>query len=163
MQHVRLMFKKRQIAATVELTAYTGVAAFNIGFGARTVCSAFQVFPNALWNTEISGSALRKLEDTWENVVLLIIDEISFIGRVLFSKMHFRTQQAKRAYFSERGLDPNEHTFGDLSMVLVGDFGQLEPIDDWSLCDTGGCGVKVVCNIPSMGGLTPYPMVYVRE
>ena len=84
MQHVRLMFKKRQIAATVELTAYTGVAAFNIGFGARTVCSAFQVFPSALWNSEISGSALRKLEDTWENAVLLIIDEISFIYDILF-------------------------------------------------------------------------------
>ena len=141
------MFKRREIAATVGLTAYTGVAAFNIGFGARTVCSAFQVFPNAAWNTEIDGPALRKLEDTGENVVLLIIDEISFIGRALFSKMHFRTQQAKRAYFSERGLDPNEHTFGDISMVLVGDFGQLEPIDDCSLCDTGGCGFEDVCSI----------------
>ena len=25
---------------------------------------------------------------------------------------------------------------GDLSMILVGDFRQLEPIDDWSMCDT---------------------------
>ena len=146
-QHIRLMFRRRQIAATVELTAYTGVAAFNIGFGARTVCSAFQIFPNAAWKTEIDGRALRKLEDTWENVVLLIIDEISFIGRALFSKMHFRTQQAKRSYFSEKGLDPNEHTFGGISMVLVGDFGQLEPIGDWSLCDTGGCGFEDVCII----------------
>ena len=23
-----------------------------------------------------------------------------------------------------------------MSVILVGDFGQLEPIDDWSLCDT---------------------------
>ena len=135
-QHVRLMFQKRQVPAKVELTAYTGVAAFNIGFGARTACSAFQVFPNAAWKNELEGAALRKLEDTWENVVLLIIDEISFIGRALFARMHFRTQQGRRAYFSQNGLDPNSFTFGDISMILVGDFGQLEPIDDWSMCDT---------------------------
>ena len=69
-------------------------------------------------------------------MVLLIIDEISFIGTALFAKMHLRTQQAKRGYFSERGIDPNKSSFGDLSMLLVGDFGQLEPIDDWSMCDT---------------------------
>ena len=90
--------------AKVELTAYTGVAAFNIGFGARTSCSAFQVFPNAAWKSELDGAALRKLEDTWQDVLLLIIDEISFIGTALFARMHIRTQQGKRAYFSERGL-----------------------------------------------------------
>ena len=31
---------------------------------------------------------------------------------------------------------PDGCTFGDISVILVGDFGQLEPIDDWSLCDT---------------------------
>ena len=135
-QHLRLKFRKRGMLFKVELTAYTGVAAFNIGFGARTACSAFQVFPNAAWKNELEADALRKLEDVWENVVLLIIDEISFIGRALFARMHIRTQQAKRSYFSQHGLDPEDHTFGDLSMILVGDFGQLEPIDDFSMCDT---------------------------
>ena len=50
--------------------------------------------------------------------------------------MHHRLQQGRRAYFSEAGLDPSDHLFGDISMILVGDFGQLEPIDDWSMCDT---------------------------
>jgi hypothetical protein len=54
--------------------------------------------------------------------------------------MHFRLQQAKRRFFSEAGLDPNVSTFGGLSIILVGDFGQLEPIDDWSMCD---CESKV--------------------
>lgn len=135
-QHIRLMFMKLKIAAQVVLTAYTGVAAFNIGFGARTACSAFQIFPNAAWKSELQGEALRKLENTWEDVVLLIIDEISFIGKALFARMHFRTQQGKRAYFSKYGLDPMEYQFGGISMILVGDFGQLDPIDDWSLCDT---------------------------
>ena len=33
-------------------------------------------------------------------------------------------------------MDPNEYTFGNISIILVGDLGQLEPIDDWSMCDT---------------------------
>ena len=79
---------------------------------------------------------MRKLEDAWQDALPLIIDEISFIGTALFARMHIRTQQGKRAYFSERGLDPHDSTFGDISMILVGDFGQLEPIDDWSMFDT---------------------------
>ena len=54
--------------------------------------------------------------------MLLIVDEVSFIGTAFFARMHFRLQQAD--------LDPNESTFGAISLVLVGDFGQLEPIDD---------------------------------
>ena len=64
--------------------------------------------------------------DYARHATLLIIDEISFIGTSLFARMHFRIQQAKRAYFSERGLDPNDGMFGGLSMILVGDFGQLD-------------------------------------
>ena len=135
-QHVRLLFQREGVDASVELTAYTGVAAFNIGFGARTACSSFRVFPKAAWKNELTGEAFRCLEEQWRNVVLLIVDEISCIGRAFFAKMHFRLQQAKRRFFSERALDPNDHTFGDISIILVGDFGQLEPIDDWSMCDS---------------------------
>ena len=85
---------------------------------------------------ELSGDAFRQLEEQWRNVVLLIVDEISCIGRAFFARMHFRLQQAKRRFFSEAGLDPNDYTFGNISIVLVGDFGQLEPIEDWSICDT---------------------------
>ena len=70
------------------------------------------------------------------SVELLIIDEIILIGAALFARMHFRSQQGRRRLFSEAALDPNAYTFGNMSMLLVGDFGQLEPIDDWSLVDT---------------------------
>ena len=135
-QHARLRFQQENVPATIALTAYTGVAAFNIGFGARTSCSAFQIFPNAVWKSELVGEACRKLEQQWADVVLLIVDEVSFIGRAFFAKMHFRMQQAKRRLFAEAGLDPNEYVFGAISVILVGDFGQLEPIGDWSMCDT---------------------------
>ena len=93
-------------------------------------------FPHAAWKNEVQGDAFRKLEQQWRSVVLLIVDEISFIGRAFFARMHFRLQQAKRRFFSEAALDPNDYTFGNISNVLVGDFGQLEPIEDWSMCDT---------------------------
>ena len=134
-QHVRLLFHREGLNASVALTAYTGVAAFNIGLGARTACSCFQVFPNAAWKNELSGEAYRKLEQQWANVVLLVVDEAPTIGRAFLARMHFRLQQAKRRFFSEAGLDPNQYHFGDISIILVGDFGQLEPIDDWSMCD----------------------------
>ena len=135
LQHLRLLFQKEDVEATVELTAYTGVAAFNIGFGAKTACSAFRIFPNAAFKKELKGEQFRALEKQWEKVVLLIVDEVSFIGRAFFHRMHCRLQQAKRGFFAERGLDPEKYHFGDISMILVGDFGQLQPIDDVSICD----------------------------
>ena len=108
----------------------------NIDFGAKTACSSFHVFPNAAWKNELEGEAFRKLERQWRTVVLLIVDEVSFIGRAFFARIHFRLQQAKRRLFSEAALDPHEYTFGNISIILVGDFGQLEPIDDWSMCGT---------------------------
>ena len=135
LQHLRLLFQKEGVAATVELTAYTGVAAFNIGFGAKTACSAFRIFPSSTFKKEVSGESLRVLEKQWENVVLLIVDEVSFIGRAFLHRMHCRSQQAKRAYFAQRGLNPEKHDFGAISMILVGDFGQLQPIEDISLFD----------------------------
>ena len=86
-QHLRLLFQQELVDVTVELTAYTGVAAFNIGFGARTACSSFHIFPNTPWKNELSGDALRKLEQQWYRVVLLIVDEASFIGRAFFAGM----------------------------------------------------------------------------
>ena len=134
--HLRHLFQQEQVNAKVRLTAYTGVAAFNIGFGAQTACSAFQVYPKAAWKSELVGPAFKRLEATWGNVVLLIVDEVSCIGRAFFARMHFRMQQGRRRYFSEAAVDPNDHEFGCISVILVGDFGQLEPIEDWSMCDT---------------------------
>ena len=84
---------------------------------------------------DVDTETPAKLEQQWGNVVLLIVDEVSFIGRAFFARMHFRLQQAKRGFFAEANVDPNACQLGDLSIILVGDFGQLEPIDDWSMCD----------------------------
>ena len=64
------------------------------------------------------------------------MDEVSFIGRAFLAKWDARLRQGRRAFFSRNGIDPDTADFGGLSIVLVGDFGQLEPIDDWSIVDT---------------------------
>ena len=104
-QHGRLLFQELGIDGTIELTACTGVAAFNIGFGAKTACSSFQIFPNATWKKELTGDAYRKLERQWRKVQLLVVDEVSFIGRAFLTRMHFRLQQAKRRQLDEVHID----------------------------------------------------------
>jgi hypothetical protein len=104
-QHGRLLLQELNVDATIELTAYTGVAAFIIGFGAKTACSSFQIFPNSAWKKELAGDSYRKLERQWSKAVLLVVDEVSFIGRAFFARMHFRLQQAKRRAFDEAHID----------------------------------------------------------
>ena len=105
-RHVRLLFQRENVDASIELTAYTGVAAFNIGLGARTAVSSFRIYPNAPWKKDLRGEPARQQEEQWINVALLIVDEVSFIGRAFLARMHFRLQQAKRRSFSEAALDP---------------------------------------------------------
>ena len=59
----------------------------------------------------------------------------SFTVHAFFARIHFRLQQANKRFFIEVGPDQTKQTFGDISMIFVGDVGQLEPIDDWSMCD----------------------------
>ena len=132
LQHLRLLFQTQGVDAAVELTAYTGVAALNIGFGAKTACTAFRIYPGSSFTKELKGEKCKDLEHQWASVCLLIIDEISFIGKAFFCRMHPRLQQAKRGNYAQRGCDPEMYSFGDMSMILVGDFGQLEPIEDVS-------------------------------
>ena len=40
-QHMRLLFQREKVDAPVALTAYTGVAAFDVGLGAKTASSSF--------------------------------------------------------------------------------------------------------------------------
>lgn len=127
-QHARLLFQQANIDVTVELTAYTSVAAFNIGFWGHDVLLV-------LLRHALAGETFGRLEGQWRRVELLIADEIAVIGRAFFTPMRFRSQQAERRCFNEAAFDRNEYTFGDVALLLVGDFGQLEPFDDWCMSD----------------------------
>ena len=69
-------------------------------------------------------------------MVLLIVDEISFLSRATYVPPHAFALTANTSWIFRRGvLDPANFHFGDISITLVGDFGQLEPIEDISFCD----------------------------
>ena len=74
-----------------EASAATGQA---VG-GSTTSCAGlFRIFLNAAFKKEVKGEQFRALEKQWENVTLLIVDEVSLIGRAFFHRMHCRLQQA---------------------------------------------------------------------
>ena len=70
-----------------EISAATGQA---VG-GSTTSCAGlFRIFLNAAFKKEVKGEQFRALEKQWENVTLLIVDEVSLIGRAFFHRMHCR-------------------------------------------------------------------------
>jgi len=97
------------------LTASTGVAGMNCG--GQTLDSLI----NCVRNIPLKGEKLKMLQEKMATVKYLIIDEISMIGSQKFSRLDKRLRQV----YPEKMDEP----FGGLSLIIVGDFGQLEPID----------------------------------
>jgi len=73
----------------------------------------------------LEGERLRELQQKFENVGVLVIDEKSMIGQEVFWMVSERLKEA-RPYFA---TEP----FGNLSVVLLGDWRQLPPVGDSSL------------------------------
>ena len=98
---------------TVLLCAYMGTAAFNIG--GNTICSAFH---KKMYQTNqiMSADELNTFEIKYKNLEVVIIDEISMVGKRSFDFIDTRLQQ----------LTGIRAHFGGLS----GDFYQLKPVGD---------------------------------
>ena len=103
---------------SVLLTAPTGVAAFNIE--GMTVHSALLLATSKFSNQPLTQDKLNTLRTKLSNLQLLIIDEISMVGSNMLLQIHKRLQQLKG-----KG---DEATFGDLSILAVGDLFQLQPV-----------------------------------
>jgi hypothetical protein len=101
--------------------AFTGKAAFNIS--GDTLVRLFKLpvkqtidkFKNSL------GAARKEMEKQYENLKLIIVDEISMVGANTFEKCNSRMQ-------SLRGN--TKSIMGGLPMIVFGDFNQLPPIQD---------------------------------
>ena len=101
----------------VLLCAYMGTAAFNIG--GNTICSAFH---KKMYQTDqrMSADQLNTFRIKYKHLKVVIIDEISVVGKKTFDFIDTRLQQ----------LTGIRAPFGGLSVIAVGDFYQLKPVGD---------------------------------
>ena len=102
----------------VLLTAPTGVAAFNIQ--GMTLHSVLLLGTSKFSSQPLTQDKLNTLRTKLFNLQLLIIDEISIVGSNMLFQIHKRLQQLKG-----KGDDT---TFGDISILAVGDLYQLQPV-----------------------------------
>ena len=100
------------------LCAPTGKAAYNIN--GLTLHNAFHVQPNKGPNQTISFDVLNTLRMKYRNLTVIIIDEISMVGNGMLSLIESRLQKMKE----------NKQTFGSVSVIVIGDLLQLQPIGD---------------------------------
>ena len=101
----------------VLLCAYMGTAAFNIG--GNTICSAFH---KKMYQTNqmMSSDELNTFSIKYRNLKVVIIDEISMVGKRTLDFIDTRLQQ----------LTGVRAPFGGWSVIAVGNFYQLKPVGD---------------------------------
>ena len=103
---------------SVKVTASTGKAATNIN--GTTLHSAFSLpvnQPGTKPRTKPSDDCLQKLQNCYEYLKVLLIDEISMTDKTTFDHLNVWLRKTKKVDFD----------FGAVSMLLVGDFFQLPP------------------------------------
>ncbi|XP_057833467.2 uncharacterized protein LOC131044209 [Cryptomeria japonica] len=103
---------------TLLVLAPTGVATYNIQ--GTTIHAGLRIPIKEMH--PLTGQALFTFQEHFRHVKHLLIDKMSFLGPKLLLKIGSRLRQA----FSDR----QHETFGGLSMILVGDLGQLLPVMD---------------------------------
>ena len=106
----------------VLIAAPTGVAAFNVQ--GATLHSLLSL-PTKGEFRPLEGHQLQQLQDRWNGVQYLIIDEMSMMGRKMLGQVDYRLRQA----FPQM----TDEVLGGCSCILVGDFGQLPPVMDLAL------------------------------
>ena len=104
----------------VKVIAPTGVASFNINGATIHSTLSIPIFNNKCSN--LDGNRLKQLQERLKNVIYLIIDEKSMVGRRMFALVNKRLREA----FSENKNEP----FSRRSIILFGDFSQFSPVLD---------------------------------
>lgn len=116
----RLYYESKQRGVVVNLTALTGIAAFNIGGSTlhRFAGLGVQELPLPVLINKIRkySSNIKR----WNKCRILIIDEISMMGRKLLEKVDYIARKIRYI----------DKPFGGIQLVLVGDLLQLPPVND---------------------------------
>eukprot|EP00644_Phytophthora_capsici_P000337 jgi/Phyca11/80933/gw1.4.1031.1 len=123
----------RRTSKRVLLLAHQGTAAFNIK--GRTICSAFEFtsFSRTAFSvpykslTTLKGGAatLKRLQEQFEDVHLVIIDEFSVIS---CGMLHWIEQRMREIWPKCRHVP-----FGGRDVIFTGDLAQLDPVIPYSL------------------------------
>ena len=116
--------------AFVRVGAPTGTVAFNLRFQATTIHRLIHWCTPPFFRELSQGEALHRLQQHLQNTQLLILDEMSMIGRQMMGRIDSRLEQAKSSRNS------NQENLGGVSCVLVGDPAQCEAITDQQIYDT---------------------------
>ena len=121
-----------ELASTnlVRVGAPTGSAAFNLRFQATTIHRLIHWYTPPYFREVQNAETLQRLQKDLEYVQLLILDEMSMIGRQMMGRIDSRMEQAKAGVAA-----PNE-ALGGVSCVLVGAPAQCEAIKDQQNYDT---------------------------
>ena len=98
--------------------AYTGKAAFNVK--GETLFRLFHLPTHTTNMRPLSGSVLNKLTKQFSKLKLVITDELSLIGCRIKVWIDARLRQLKNPKLP----------FGGVSIIQVGDFNQLQPLQD---------------------------------
>ena len=101
------------------LTGTTGMAGYNIQ--GCTVHSAVQLPVRNYNNNELQGAALQRLQLRFSGKHYLILDEMSMLGQRTLAWLDKRLRQATGKLHVP---------LGGISVLLLGDFGQLPPVGD---------------------------------
>lgn len=123
-KQAREQYGEEQVEAAVRLAAPTGTAAFNIG--GRTLHSLLgRPVPLPKDLPKLNGQALTNLQVRLKGMRMLIIDEMSMIGRRFLAAIDARLREVFPAKSRE--------WFGGVSVCMMGDFGQLPPVMDLAM------------------------------
>ena len=105
--------------------APTGVAAYLVG--GSTIESALGMMPSqqkAYLKCEPSKNSTLRF--TYEDLIVLFIDEVSMLGSDMLARMNYRMQD----------IMGNQKFMGGVSIVSTGDFGQLPPVRQKMIWET---------------------------
>ncbi|CAG8650730.1 3487_t:CDS:2, partial [Ambispora leptoticha] len=116
--------KKLYGPENVAVTAPTGIAAINVG--GMTIHS----FSGIGTGDDKAENLLKKIKrrslirDRWKSIKVLVIDEISMLDGILFDKLEYIAREIRR----------NQKPFGDIQIIITGDFYQLPPVSKTGEC-----------------------------
>ncbi|KAI3945508.1 hypothetical protein MKW98_018325 [Papaver atlanticum] len=121
---------------SVRIMVPTGVAAFNIG--GSTIHQELGITADKSQSyKKLEAERCRRMQVDFKNTKLIIIDEYIMIGTKMLAYIDLRL----------RDIFGTKESFGNISIVLVGDMRQLPPVFDTPLYAEGGRELQLTGNL----------------